>query len=104
MVHYRKGGCVYILTCPDKTALYTGVSSQLENRVVQHREKANQGSFSARYNCNALVYFRYFETIEEAIAEEKRIKGGSRAKKIALIESLNPYWRDLWHELDTRPW
>ncbi|MCO5237736.1 MAG: GIY-YIG nuclease family protein [Chitinophagaceae bacterium] len=94
-----KGGHVYIITNKYHTVLYTGVTSDLHRRTWQHREKYYRGSFSARYNANKLVYFAFFETIEAAIEEEKRIKAGSRAKKIWLIESMNPEWKDLWEEV-----
>ena len=94
-----RGGTVYILTNFTHTTLYTGVTSDLLFRIKEHREKAYPNSFSAKYNVNILVYHCSFLTIEEAIAEEKRIKGGSRAKKIQLIETLNPNWKDLWHEV-----
>jgi putative endonuclease len=91
-----KGGCVYILTNKYHTTLYTGVCSDLYSRIKQHKEKFYPHSFTSKYNCTKLVYYNSFYSIEEAIAEEKRIKGGSRAKKIALIESNNPSWEDLW--------
>lgn len=95
----EKGGCVYILTNKHHTALYTGVTSNLVARIIQHREHYYQNSFTFRYNCYKLVYYRSFPTIEEAIAEEKRIKGGSRAKKELLIAAANPQWNDLWDEV-----
>ena len=91
-----KPGFVYVMSAPDKTALYTGVTSELTSRIWQHRSKHFPDSFSARYNCVVLVYYQYFDSIETAIAEEKRIKGGSRLKKEKLINSMNPGWRDLW--------
>jgi len=94
-----KGGFVYILTSAGNTVLYVGVTSDLHKRVCQHRHKHYPGSFTARYNCSKLVYYRFFERIEYAIAEEKRIKGGSRKQKIALIESVNADWADLWSEV-----
>jgi putative endonuclease len=60
----------------------------------------NKRSFSARYNLSKLVYYEVFHNIEEAIAREKQIKGGSRAKKIALIEKMNPEWKDFSNEVD----
>jgi putative endonuclease len=79
--------------------LYTGVSSNLERRVLQHRGKLLPG-FTARYNIDRLVYFEACGDILAAIAREKQIKGWSRKKKIALIESVNRDWKDLsvtWH-------
>ena len=87
------------MSAPDKTALYTGVTSELPARVWQHKNKEYPESFSAKYNCVLLVYYKYYDSIEEAIAEEKRIKGGSRAQKINLINSMNPAWADLYDTL-----
>ena len=90
-----KCGAVYIMSSPDRTTLYTGVTSELNIRVWQHKNKAFPKSFTAQYNCVWLVYYRYFDSIEEAIAEEKRIKGGNRAQKLNLIQGMNPDWVDL---------
>lgn len=90
------GGAVYILTNFTHTTFYVGVTSDLLFRIKEHREKVYPNSFSAKYNTTKLVYFCSYTSIEEAIAEEKRIKGGSRAKKIKLINSVNPNWKDLW--------
>ena len=79
--------------------LYTGVTSDLVKRVQEHKDKKHEKSFSSRYNVDKLVYFENYLTIEEAIAEEKRIKGGSRQSKLRLIEMKNPGWRDLWEEV-----
>ena len=95
----EKGGAVYILTNQSDNVLYTGVTSNLSVRISEHIEKKHARSFTAKYNVNKLVYYRGFHTIEEAIAEEKRIKGGSRNKKIKLIEPINPNWKDLLAEL-----
>ena len=86
---------VYIMTNRNKTVLYTGVTNDLERRVWEHKNKKG-GSFTKRYNINMLVYYESFGNIYDAIAAEKKIKAGSRAKKIALIESINPYWKDLY--------
>ena len=95
----NKGGYVYIMTNRAGTVLYTGVTSTIANRVCEHRTKAHPDGFTARYNCTKLVYYKKFATIEEAIAEEKRIKGGSRQRKIDLIQSINPTWQDLFAEV-----
>ena len=95
----ERGGVVYILTNFTHTTLYTGVTSELLFRIKEHKEKVYPNSFSAKFNVNILVYYCSFSTIEEAIAEEKRIKGGSRAKKIKLVSSINPEWKDLWYEV-----
>jgi putative endonuclease len=88
-------GFVYIVTNKNNTVLYTGVTNDLTVRITQHKEKKHPGSFSARYNLCKLVYYESFETIGEAIKREKLIKGGSRKKKLELINGLNPEWADL---------
>ena len=90
--------CVYILTNDRRTVLYTGISSELKIRIAQHREKTRPG-FTGRYNVDRLVYYEAFESAEAAIAREKQIKAGSRQKKIDLINSTNPEWRDLYDDL-----
>jgi len=84
---------VYIMASASRT-LYTGVTSNLERRVPQHRRKL-LGGFSTRYNVNRLVYFEVSGEISAAIAREKQIKSWSRKRKIALIESVNRDWKDL---------
>ena len=95
-----KGGLVYILTNKHHTTLYTGVTSNIVSRLIKHKEKQYPRSFTARYNLFKLVYYRLFDSIVTAIAEEKRIKGGSRKQKIELIESINPTWRDMTKDFD----
>ncbi len=92
----ERGGTIYIITNFTHTTFYTGVTSDITSRIIEHKEKAYPKSFSAKYNLDKLVYFCSYDSIEEAIAEEKRIKGGSRKRKIKLIESINPGWKDLW--------
>ena len=75
--------------------LYTGVTSSLIHRAWQHREGATDG-FTKRYGCRLLVWFENHETMPDAIAREKQIKGGSRKNKLALIEATNPDWSDLF--------
>ncbi|WP_298346487.1 GIY-YIG nuclease family protein [uncultured Algibacter sp.] len=94
-----KPGYVYILTNKNKTTLYVGVTAYLKERIIQHKEKYDKKSFSARYNLNKLVYYETFQMIGDAIGREKQLKGGSRAQKIALIESLNPNWDDFFDDL-----
>ena len=84
---------VYILTNRSKT-LYTGVTSNLEQRVWQHKHHAFPG-FTADYKIDRLVYFERYSSIHSAIGREKQIKGYTRLKKIALIVSQNPTWKDL---------
>ena len=95
-----KPGFIYIITNYTNTTLYVGVTSDLCERIKQHQSKVYDKSFSARYNLNKLVYFEPFQMIGDAIAREKQIKSGSRAKKIALIVSMNPEWRDLFFEIE----
>lgn len=83
-----RGGSVYILTNQNNGVFYTGVTSNLLVRIEEHRNKFFAKCFTSRYNISKLVYFKNFSTIEDAIAEEKRIKGGSRKCKVALIESI----------------
>jgi putative endonuclease len=72
----------------------------LPQRIIEHKEKKYQNSFSARYNLNKLVYYEQFQMIGDAIAREKQLKGGSRAKKVDLINSLNPKWEDLFDSIE----
>ena len=90
---------VYILSNKAGTVLYTGITGELVGRTLQHRERHNPSSFTAKYNVGRLVYLEEFEGVMDAIAREKQIKAGSRAKKLALINDLNPEWRDLFEEL-----
>ena len=94
----QQGGTVYIMTNALHTVLYTGVTSNLIKRVQQHRNKFFPEGFTAKYNITLLVYFSFYSTINEAILEEKRIKGGSRRQKMDLINSINPEWKDLWEQ------
>jgi putative endonuclease len=89
------GGYVYIMTNKNNTVLYTGVTSDLKVRVREHKEKRYPGSFTGRYNIGKLVYFERFTSIAEAIKREKQIKGGSRKKKVELINLMNPEWADI---------
>ena len=78
--------------------IYVGVTSNLIQRAWQHREGTGDG-FTKRYGCKLLVWFELHATMEYAIAREKELKGGSRKRKLALIEAENPRWRDLFDEL-----
>lgn len=89
---------VYILTNVANAVLYVGMTNDLERRMYEHRNKLVAG-FTAKYGLDKLVYFEVFATVYDAITREKQLKGGSRAKKIALIEKENPTWRDLGDEL-----
>lgn len=96
-----KGGCVYIITNKYHTVFYTGVTSDLVSRIIEHKEKLYPKSFFPKYNCNKLVYFKFFESIEAAIKKEKYIKGKVRSFKEHLILSQNPDFKDLWKKLRT---
>jgi putative endonuclease len=93
-----KQPCVYIMASKRHGTLYTGVTSNLPKRAFEHREGLVNG-FSKRYGCKMLVWYEVHETMIEAITREKQIKAGSRAKKLALIEILNPGWADLYESL-----
>ena len=85
---------VYILTNKFHTVLYTGVTDNLQRRVLEHKS-GKGGGFTYQYNVNKLVYFEAGNDINSAITREKQIKAGSRKKKIDLINSINPDWEDL---------
>lgn len=91
MKHYH----VYILTNKNNKVLYTGITNDLLRRMCEHSSKLIEG-FTKKYNVDKLVYFEEFTDINEAIAAEKKIKGWLRIKKIALIESKNPKWENLF--------
>ena len=93
-----KDPAVYIMANRRNGTLYTGVTSNLPQRVHQHREGLIAG-FTSRYGCKLLVWYEAQQTMPDAIAREKQIKGGSRKKKAALIESLNPDWCDIYEGL-----
>ena len=90
----NKQYCVYILTNSRHTVLYTGVTNNLERRILEHKSKTSS-SFTKRYNVDQLLYFEYGDDINAAIAREKQFKAGSRQDKIKLIDSMNPEWKDL---------
>lgn len=85
------------MTNTQHTVPYTGVTNQLQRRVHEHRTGKGSG-FTKKHNITELVYFESGDDINKAIAREKQIKAGSRKKKIALIESFNPEWEDLYEE------
>ncbi len=84
----------YIMTNKSNRVLYTGVTGNLAKRVYELKNKLRRG-FTQKYNVNKLVYYEIFGEIEEALISEKQIKGGSRQKKIQLVESVNKDWKDL---------
>ncbi|RJO59090.1 GIY-YIG nuclease family protein [Candidatus Parcubacteria bacterium] len=93
-------GYVYIMTNAGNSALYVGATSELPNRVWQHKKKANPKSFTSRYNLTKLVYYEIADNILAAYEREHQIKAGSRKKKEALIEKMNPTWKDLSEEIE----
>lgn len=94
----KKCPAIYIMANNPKGTLYTGVTSDLIKRVYQHKNSLVPG-FTDRYNCKCLVYYEIYEDMLSAITREKQIKAGSRKKKIALIEKMNPEWDDLYKGL-----
>ncbi|MEA3278937.1 MAG: GIY-YIG nuclease family protein [Pseudomonadota bacterium] len=90
-----KKPAVYILASRRNGTLYIGVTSNLVKRVWEHKNDLVDG-FTKKYGVHRLVYYELFETMAEAIAREKQLKGWQRAWKLELIESGNPDWRDLW--------
>lgn len=94
----QKQYAVYIMTNRRHTVLYTGMTNALFNRGWQHKQKMAKG-FTQKYNVDKLVYFEEYENVWDAIEREKQIKGWTRKKKEALINTLNPEWRDLYNEL-----
>ena len=93
-----KHPCVYIMASGRNGTLYVGVTSDLIARIWQHKCGEVPG-FTRKYGCKLLVWHETHETMDSAITREKRIKGGSRARKLALIEALNPQWRDLYEDI-----
>lgn len=93
-----KQPAVYIMANKRNGTIYVGVTSNLPQRAWQHREGVADG-FTKRYDCKMLVWFEMADTMDVAISHEKQIKGGSRAKKLALIEAMNPEWRDLYPDI-----
>jgi len=86
---------IYIITNKNNTVLYTGVTSNLLKRIYQHKIKHYKNSFASKYNCDKLIYFEEFDSIDEAIKREKQIKNYKRFKKINLINQNNNEWNDL---------
>jgi putative endonuclease len=93
----RRAWYAYILTNARRTVLYVGVTNDLVRRVWQHRQELH--GFTARYHVTRLVWYEIYADPVRAITREKQLKAGSRAKKIALVQGMNPGWRDLWEEL-----
>lgn len=94
----RKQYYVYIMTNKINTVLYTGITSDLEKRIWEHKEKVIDG-FTKNYNINKLIFFEIYNDPENAILREKQIKAGLRTKKVELIMGINPEWKDLYDKL-----
>ncbi len=82
------------IVCSGSGTLYTGMTNNMSRRALQHKSGEIEG-FASKYGCNRLVYYESFDDVHKAIGREKQLKGWRRAKKIALIESKNPRWKDL---------
>ena len=93
-----KQPAIYIITNKKHGTLYTGVTSNLPKRIHEHKAGTIEG-FSSKYGCNILVYYEAHDTMDAAITREKQIKAGSRKKKFALIDSINPDWDDLYETI-----
>ena len=89
-----KKSYIYFMANKNNTVIYIGVTSNLLERVQQHKTKVHKG-FTSKYNCDKLVYFEEFEEINQAIKREKQLKAGNRKKKDELIQLKNPTWKDL---------
>ena len=87
---------VYILTNKDRKVLYTGVTNNLERRTFEHIFKINKNGFAEKYNCDKLVYYEQTTNVQVAIEREKQIKSWKRQKKIDLINTFNPAWKNLF--------
>ncbi len=96
----ERGGCVYFMSNANNNVLYVGVTSDLPVRIKQHRNKEFKNAFTAKYNCNKLVYYEIYSTIEEAIGREKNIKNWKREWKDELINGVNSGWLDLSSEIE----
>jgi putative endonuclease len=90
--------CVYIMTNVHNTVIYTGVTNDLARRVYEHKYGLG-GIFTRKYNVVKLVYYEITDNVYAALAREKQIKGGSRKKKVDLINSMNAEWNDLYDEI-----
>ena len=89
---------VYIMTNNHNTVLYSGVTNNLARRVYEHKNGLD-GTFTSKYNICKLVYYEVTDNVHSALAREKQMKGGSRQRKINLVNSVNPTWKDLYEEI-----
>jgi putative endonuclease len=93
-----KKPAIYIISNKSYGTLYTGVTSDLVKRVYEHKHNILNG-FAGRYNCQMLIYYELYDTMENAILREKQIKGGSRQGKLDLVKGFNPDWKDLYLDI-----
>lgn len=94
----ERNPAIYIMTNKPNGTLYVGVTSNLPKRIYEHKQGLVEG-FTRKYRLHRLVYFECTEEMTSAIRREKQLKAGSRTKKLALIESINPDWRDLYEDI-----
>ena len=94
----QRNPAIYIMANKRNGTLYTGVTSNLIKRVQEHKHEDIRG-FTQKHGCELLVYYELCDNMYSAIEREKKIKGGSKKKKLALIESMNPNWHDLYDEI-----
>lgn len=92
---FEKGWYIYIMTNRPNGVLYIGVTNDIKSRVLEHKNKLYKKSFTAKYNCDKLVYFEDFNNGAEAAVREKQLKKWNRQWKINLIEEVNPSWMDI---------
>ena len=90
---------VYILSNITNSTIYTGVTNNLAKRVYEHKNNMDPTGFTARYHIHKLVYYEAKTDVRAAIEREKQIKGWNRARKNKLIDSMNPRWEDLYHNI-----
>ena len=95
----RSGGFVYIMASKRMGTIYIGSTSDLVGRVFEHKNKVYPKSFTAKYNCNRLVYFEYYESLEEMVKRERQLKEWPRNWKLNKIIDRNPDWHDLYPEV-----
>lgn len=99
VMYKEKIPVIYIMTNVTYKVLYIGVTSDLIKRVYEHKSSLDKKSFTGQYNCNILVYYEVFDTMEQAILREKQLKARNRVAKEKLIIMMNPTWKDLYEDI-----
>ena len=99
MEHDEVSPAVYILTNDDNTVFFIGATKNLQKQMIKHMESSGSSSFTQRFKAKKLVYYKHYPNMSTAIEREKEIKAWIRKKKIDLIESVNPEWKDLYETL-----